>query len=276
MATVEWSIPFRLVTPLGTMTWNQFPGLMLDPQRCKARRGIRVVTDDIPVGDGEIFHRRWTKGYEIKIVGQAWRTKDEMMCEGQEELVTLRDVLYGHLWSLLRPAEDNNRIIWTPTGKPARMLNAIRILDIADPEIGNQGVVTFEFTVDSPFPYCISEAETTPTVSGGAFLPNDGNVPLYPVIQVHGGTGAFSIENNDTGAIYLYDSSRPGAQAIPGGSYGEIDMFRGGIIYMNGDGANLKPGIDVEFSNLITIEPGGSSITVNGASATFLLNDAFA
>ena len=158
------------------------------------------------------------------------------------------------------------------------MLNAIRILEIADPEIAQTGVVEFDFTVDSPFPYCISEAESVVTIpdGGSATLPNNGNVEFYPVLQVQGATGAFSIENNDTGDLYLYDGSRPGAASIGGGSYGEIDMFRGGIIYLNGDGANLKAGIDVEASSIIFIAPGGSDISVNGADVDFLLHDAFA
>lgn len=276
MPTVEWHIPFSIVTPRGTMTFNQFPGLMLDQTRCKASRRIRAVTEDIPMGDGEIFHRRFTAGYEMRFVGEAWRDENVMFCPGQEDIVDLRDQLYGHLWSLLRPPDDENRVIWTPTGKPDRLLNGIRLLSIEDPTIDDEGKVTFDFTVDSPFPYAISQAENVQTISGTSFVANAGNVEHYPVFKVHGGTGAFSIQNNGTGDVYLYDSSRPGAVGIGGGSYGEIDMFRGGIIYLNGDGANLKAGIDVEFSNLIYIRPGGDSISVFGASADILAHDAFA
>jgi hypothetical protein len=189
----------------------------------------------------------------------------------------MRDDLYGVLWSLLRPPDDGGRITWDSWCGSDRMLDAVRLLSIADPEEdAEEGATEITFVLDSPFPYAISAAETVVGLSGSATLPNNGNVEFYPVFKVNGPSGAWSIENNATGELYLYDGSRPGAQAIPGGSYAEIDMFRGGLIYLNGDQNNLKPGVDVEASDILTVAAGGTSYTINGASATVLMHDAWA
>jgi ribosomal 50S subunit-recycling heat shock protein len=53
-------------------------------------------------------------------------------------------------------------------------------------------------------------------------------------------------------------------------------MFRGGLIYLNGDSSNLKAGVDVEASDILTVQAGGSSFTIAGASADVLMHDAWA
>lgn len=157
------------------------------------------------------------------------------------------------------------------------MIDAARLLRLDDPdEDAESGCTEITVTIDTPFPYAIALFQNVIPMSGSTTLPNDGNVAFFPVFKVYGSTGAWSIQNNDTGELYLYDSSRPGASAIGSGDYAEIDMFRGGLIYLNGDGANLKAGVDVEASDILTVAAGGSSYSIFGASADALLNDAFA
>jgi hypothetical protein len=279
MPTVEWDIPFTISTPRGLLFLNQDIGngrqFMVNPEKSVARRGLRVITDPIPQGDGEIFHDRYANGYEMQFAVQLWNANEEIACN--QDLVEMRDELYGHLWSILRPVGiDGGAVIWTPSGLANRRLSAVRLLALADPDIGEGGVTEITFTVDSPFPYAISNDETVFLLTSIDILPNDGNIEFYPVAKVAGPTDGFTITDNETGDKYVYDGNRPGAQNIASGEYAEIDMFRGGLIYLNGDEDNLKPGIDVEESSILVVAPGGSSYTITGADADFLLHDAFA
>lgn len=280
MPTVEWDIPFDIQTPMGTLFLNQDIGggrqFMVNPENSVARRGLRVVTDPIPQGDGEVFHDRYANGYEMQFAVQLWDANEEIACD--ETLVDMRDELYGHLWSLLRPVIDGGAVLWVPSGHAQRRLSSVRLLSLADPDVGETGATEITFILDSPFPYAISADETTFLLTATDVLPNDGNVDFYPVVLVAGPTGGFTITNNDNGDKYVYDGSRPGAQNIASGEYAEIDMFRGGLIYLNGDEDNLKPGVDPEESSILIVASGGNSYTITGASAgaDFLLHDAFA
>jgi hypothetical protein len=278
--TVEWDIPFDITTPFGTLELNQPDGsgriFRVNQEKSVARRPLRVTTDPLPHADGEIFHDRFSEGYQMQFTIQLWQASDQVACDAA--LCEMRDELYGHIWSLLRPADDGGRITWTPSCGGNRLLDAVRLLELRDPEIGEgeEGLTEITFTLDSPFPYAISEVETVDNIAGSETLENDGNVTFYPVFKVNGATSGFTITNNDTGLSYVYDAGRPGAQSIPGGSYAEIDMFRGGIIYLNGNQDNLKPGVDVENSDILYIEAGGNSFTITGANADVLLHDAYA
>lgn len=278
---IDWETVFTIVSPAGNLALNADIGggrsYKVDPKKSVARRGVRVNTDNVPQGDGEIFHERFATGSELQLTVQLWDGNQNCACD--EVLVDMYDDLRGILWSLLRPSEDGGRVVWTPAGKDARMIDAARLLSLSDPEEdAERGCTEITFIIDTPFPYAITQAEDVVAMSDGVSLtlPNDGNVEFYPVFKVYGPSGAWSLENNDTGQIYLYNALRPGAASIGGGDYAEIDMFRGGLIYLNGDGANLKPAVDVEASDILTVAAGGSSYTLNGATADVLMHDAYA
>lgn len=278
MPTVEWNIPFSIQAPFGTLTLNEATGqrYLINQRRSVARRSIRAESDPIPHGDGEIFHDRYANGYEMQFAVQLW-DGDEIACD--EALCEMRDHLYGIIWSLLRPVDDGGRITWDPSCGDQRILDAVRLLSLQDPdEDAETGATEITFILDSPFPYAISLTESVVSMAASTptTLPNGGNVTFYPVFKVNGAASSFVIQNNDTSEQYRYSSALPGASSIPGGSYAEIDMFRGGIIYLNGDQDNLKAGVDVEDSLILTVAAGGQSFTIEGASATVLMHDAWA
>lgn len=294
MATAEWEIPFTFTTPYGERTgdalvFNADLGAVIDsnwsgrrfalrPQGCLAKRSVRSNTDPVPQGDGDIFHERFSTGYEMRFAVQLWETfsnDGEGKAACNEVRCEMRDFLYAHLWSLLRPANDGGRVQWDPSCGDPRILDALHLLAIEDPTEDEQGLWEVSVTVDSPFPYAISLFEDVVALTGTMTLPNDGSADFYPVFKVNGPTGAWSITDNETGMLYLYDASRPGALAIGSGDYAEIDMFRGGLIYMNGDQENLKAGVDVEASDILTVLAGGSSFTIAGATADVLMHDAW-
>lgn len=271
---IIWDRPMSVIAQFGTLLLNQQASdgylYLLNEKRSVARRGIRAATDSIPQGDGEVFHDRYAEGSEMQLAIQLWENADQIACD--DVLAAMYDTLRGVLWSLLRSDDDGGRIIWTPPGKPSRLLDAVRLLTLSDPEEDEEkGVTQITCVLDSPFPYAISLEERETALSGTVTLANNGNVEFYPVFHVHGPTSAFTITDNETGFQYVYDGA-----PIGGGDYAEIDMFRGGIIYLDGDQDNLKAGIDVLESDILTVQAGGSSFTIAGASANVLMHDAWA
>lgn len=274
---IDWTAPFDLISPLwGTLSLNTPDGngriYRLNPKKCVGRRNVRATTDPVPGGDGEIFFDRYATGSEMELAIQLW-DGGAIACD--DVLVDMYDDLRGWLWSLLRPEDDGGRLVWTPSGKSARLLDAIRLLSMSDPEEDSETFAT-EITcvLDSPFPYAISLTETVVNWTGTSSMPNNGNVEFYPVFKVYGPTSGFTISGG--GKSYVYDAGRPGAQSIGGGEYAEIDMFRGGLIYLNGDQDNLKPGVDVENSDILVVTPDSPNFTISGATADALMHDAWA
>jgi len=148
------------------------------------------------------------------------------------------------------------------------MLNAIRLLNIEDPQIADDGVVTFDFTVDSPFPYAISVAQSVVNINGfGGSITNNGNVEFWPVIKMYGDGGTiYNATTNQTIQI--------GSGCLGGGTYIEIDAFRN-TAYVDGDQANAKPCLDPIITEFFPLNPGINYIN-STASCDFLVNDAFA
>lgn len=275
---IDWACPFTIESDYGDLDLNQTDAqgrkFRINPKKSVARRGVRANNDNVPQDDGEIFHRRFATGSEMELVIQLWLGDNECACD--DHLVEMYDQIRGVAWGLLNPVDDGGRVRWTPSGQSERMMIAARLAALSDPEEDEKGCTEIRLTIDTPFPYAISAAENVVAMSGTVTLPNAGNAVFYPVFKVDGATGAWAITDNETGKIYLYDASRPGGQAIGGGDYAEIDMFRGGLIYLNGDQDNLKPNIDVEASDVLTVQPGGSSYTITGATGVALMHDAWA
>ena len=128
---IEWDIPARLETDLGTLYFNDpTPGsaqsgyLPLVEQECKATRSLRVASDQIPQGDGEIFHRRFRDGTEFELVVQLWEDEHNPAC-GQVRR-EMYEELIAHLNALVNP-QVHNRFIWQPSGYgDERMLESCR------------------------------------------------------------------------------------------------------------------------------------------------------
>lgn len=277
---IDWSAPFSIVTPSGTLPLNSDAGggrqYKLNPKRSVGRRGIRATKDSIPQGDGDIFHERFAEGSEMQLAIQLW-DNGKIACD--DVLVDMYDDLRGILWSLLRPADDGGRVIWTPAGKAARMIDAARLLSLNDPdEDAETGATELVCVIDTPFPYAIAEAQDVTTASGTFTVPNDGNVEFWPVIKVNcsGICGAFQIEA-DTGLLIDWDASYGGVSITAG--YAEIDTFKG-TMFLNGDEDDLSGSLVAIDSDFFPIAPGGTEVSAIGAGGfddvTFLTNDAWA
>jgi len=112
------------------------------------------------------------------------------------------------------------------------------------------------FAVVSPLPYVVdaTEVDTSLTSAVTATLTNIGSAGCYPVVEVNGPTSAFTLTKRRRVGLHgdpmslVFDASRPGAAAIPGGRHVEFDFFRN-TAYLDGSGTSYKPGIDIEASD---------------------------
>jgi hypothetical protein len=287
---VEWDQPAELQTQAGTLKLNQQDDsgywFILDHEKCSAGpTPLRVVTDNIPQADGDILHRTFKPGFQIKLAVQLWADAEHPAGVGG---VTGSGGAEGCgperrlMWELLtlhanRLLNEDGRYVWSPIDyTDDRMLDGLRLLEWPVPvDEGTLTVVTF--AVHSRFPYLIDATETDTSITDGntVSVVNAGTVDFFPVFKVYGPCSDFTITNNTTGLSLFYDSDLPGASGIAAGHYVEIDFFRD-TLYLDGDQANMKPGLDVVFSDFFPLVPGGNDISISGADCTCLSNNCFA
>lgn len=273
MIGIEWDVAASLTTNAGTLNFNVFPGLILDPHSCSATKLLRAPVDPIPQGDGDIIHRRFQNGYVYKIATQAFESNTAIACAADAR--SMGEELGRHVFAMLNAP---GRYCWSPSGYgDNRALDQARWFTGVTQSIGTGGVYQYEFEIDSPFPYAIDLTQTTPTISGGGSITNNGNTDFYPVVQIQGPSTGFSVISDTLLEGIFYDSTRAGALTIPGGQYAEWDTFKG-TIYLNGDGADMSAGINPDLSNLagpFRLIPGVNYLESNGASSVFLMNNAW-
>lgn len=305
---LEFENPWQLQTPQGTLEFNKqitvAPGLkgafILNPARCQGGTARRITRTNIAQASGEITHRKFKQGYVVELNAELY---EEYPGENPACDVLLRAM--GDLLSLhLEAVENNNgRLVWTPSANPAvndRMLVGARALGpsgieggsfvaVAVEREGSGTIVAVTFAFLSDRPYAIDAPQTTTALADGvpATLTNTGTSGYHPVFKVNGPTSAFTITNNSlldeqgNPLQIVYDSTLPGALAIAGGHYAEIDTFRD-TVYLDGNSSNLKPGIDVLETDFTAVDGSGflavgaNILEIVGATCDVLWQAAFA
>jgi hypothetical protein len=240
-----------------------------------------VTSDNIPQSDGQLNHRQYLTGYKMRLALALW-TGGSAACG--EDATRMLDALGLMLDGLRNPDTTVGpaRILWTPTGYQARMIDDLDLMEkpvVTVEPGGTEGIVTVTFGVVSEFPYEMSYSERTPaTLTGGTGLgntfTNQGTTRFWPVFQVHGPTHEFWLYNLTTSEALHYDASLPGASIIGTSEYVEIDMFRG-TVTLNGDQDNFLPGIDFLNTDFFALNPGDNDLALVGADAVVLWHDAW-
>jgi len=303
MPNLEFAVPHVLMSPLGSLTFNEVltagssggvdnAVFLIEPDGYKIVPTMRVTADNISQQDGSVLHPRFTSGlgatikvrYAISEDGIYPATVDgggQVVPACNSDLRLMHEHLILHLQALLTASATPNtsqRLIWFPTGLgDSRLLQAIQTLAWIDPVVGGTGDDDFTyvtFQVESPFPYAIDGTENTPSAltdgGGPVLLPNAGDAPVFPVIRVAGATSSFTITDTDTGEQVVYDGT-----AIAGGHYAEINFFDG-TVYLDGSSTDLGASLTATATDFFQIAPGGSHVEIVGASATVLYNNAYA
>lgn len=273
-AIPDWSVAMDLTAPYGNLVFNQqmTPAgqFILVPSECKFRIGVRATKSHIPQFDGDILHYRFLTGVELDMAVELWESAGDSLPACDDLLATMLDDLTGSLRSLLNAGDNAGRLSWLVSGQAARMLDDIRLLVYPDFQ-NNVAQPKVTFGLDSQYPYALQlEQYATPIASGATVvLANTGNADFYPVYQVAGTTSAFTITNVTTGESLVYSGT-----AITSPSYAELNAFKN-TVFLNGSGANLLNGVDINDSVFPKLIPGNNSVTITGADMTVLWQPAF-
>lgn len=272
MAVPDWTVQFDLTNPYsGTLSLNQETPTgyyQLDQEGCSLDFDVRSTKDNVPQANGSKLHHRFLTGAEMPLTVQLWETDDQVACD--ELLASMLDRLIGSVRSLLNSGDNEGRIAWPVAGNNQRMLDDVRML--VYPKFVMRGATPIvTFTLDSEYPYAQDLNQTLTTILDGATdtLSNTGSADYQPVFKVYGPTSAFTLTNLTTGIDFTYDAGLPGAVAIGGGNYAEIDTTRD-TIFLNGSGANLKAGVDELASDYWALIVGDNDVTITGADVDVL------
>jgi hypothetical protein len=289
-ANLEWDcIPAALTTLQGTLNFNT-PNvlgtgnggfLLLRREECRMGFALRSTVDDVSADDGSIVHKVLASGYEVRLSAELW---DQPGVDGTAGapasgavLVDLNDLLMRHL-NRCR-GDGLGRFLWTPSGAAQRMVDDLWWTDNEESSNGggNDQLWVVSWGMRSPFPYAQDAAEITDTITDGNSdtLTNDGTAAIYPVIKIYGPATDVTITNDANDGVIHYDSTQPGAVAIGGGDYVEVDTFRQ-TAFLNGDVANRLPGIDPFVTEFFKLEIGANLIGVTGADIDVLWQSAWA
>ncbi len=193
-------------------------------------------------------------------------------------LTQMLDDLTGALRSLLNAGDNQGRLAWEVDGGNERMLDDVRLLVYPVFTPGPPPSVTF--TIDSQYPYAQDLNQTRTPVADGVpvIVDNTGSADYQPVFLVNqlngvvdsGAVHTFTIQNLTTGEQFVYDDSLPGASPISaGGHYAEINTFAN-TIFLDGDGANLKAGVDELNSEYLSLPIGSSVIQIDDCDMDIL------
>ena len=291
MPLADWTVPFTLTssvysaTTLSLNTPVVFTAgtgtFFLRGEGCSLTNQVRQTKEFVPQEDGSILHRRYVAGMEMGLAVQLWQDTETIACDTlQQEML---DSLMGYAYGLLNAGDNQGRVSWVPSGgssvvSGSRMLDDIRLLSY--PVESQQPGSPYEvaFTVDCALPYAEDLTQSTIALDDvGVTVTNYGNRPVYPVWQLTGPFSQQSLTNMTNGDVFYYDDTFPGAPVIGPNEYIEIDTFRN-TAYLNGSGANCKPGINMELSDFFSIPPGSHTIVLSdpGSTGTALWNNAFA
>lgn len=286
MPNLEWDVPHQIVSPEGTLDLNVIDpatGLMyqIQPGGYKIVPTIRVTQDNVSQQRGSVVHPGYTSGLvaSMTVFYAKYPTLEapdfEAAC--QAEMMGMHQALMLHVQALMvaDPVDPNTsqRLIWTPTGLGQnRMIQAVQTLAWPDPAwVETPAGWAVTFSLYSPFPYAIDAEEDDTVVADGAtvLIPNAGDTPFYPVYEIDAGTSVFVITNeDDTSQIISYDGV-----AIGGGG-AEMVTFDG-TIFQDGSGADLIAGLDPPNTDFFPIQPGGTSVRIDGGSMTVKSNSAY-
>lgn len=283
MPNLDFDAPSQIISPRGVVSLNDMglgsSGLWWKvlPDSYKIVPTLRFVQDNVSQQDGSVLHPRFLSGQvatfkvEYRVATSAPEYNgacDEDLLEMSEQMILVCNSLRSNGPT---PA-TNQRFTWEAADSTSRGLIRVMLLGWPDP-VWTDPAWVVTVALETPFPYAIdlNQIDTPINDSGGpALVPNDGNMEFWPVIEVGPNGGFFTITNEDSGEVVVYNGA-----AIGGGDHLELDFFTG-TAYLNGDSTDEIDGIDPTSTDWFTIKPdGGTNVSIVGADADVLSNNAW-
>lgn len=253
----ELGIPYEIVTPKGTLTFNEFT--LNDYFRLESVRGmdaasVRALVQPLAQADGAR-------------VGDAYRGALTPVFAGviPYSTETLRrqnkDKLSSWLQSILRA---DGTLKWTPTGTTQRQ-RTCRLFDGPDlPGDAGQILYAFQFTLicQDPLAYSITEQTSgNISVNGAAVnVTNGGDVATWPKLRIYGAVTDPILKNNTTTKQVKLVGT------IADGDYIEVDTNPLRRSVLLDDGTVKVAMYDAATSEMFPLEPGVNAIECDGTS----------
>lgn len=286
----EFAIPHRLVTPSGTLIFNDWPndGLVLTGVSGNDGGIIRTSSDVRPQRDGAVIFPAYRGARQLVLEGS-------VAARSMASRLTLVDRLLAYA-DAIRQADGT--LSWGPSNGSGWRQSTVRLHD--NPQIGGSKIKTFQlplisgdpfaysqtlYTADTgsfgaigggwTFPFALPSGFGAASVSSSTFT-NAGTVPSAPVIRIYGSITAPVLRNLTTG-LYV---SLPGL-ILNTPDYIEIDMAKSTVLLNGLSAYPMISTVDVVYSNFWSLLPGANVVQLVGfnydgnAKARVIWRDAF-
>lgn len=304
MPNLEWDVPMTLKSSFGVVDLNSPYAqitdgvawlylVMNDDESYAIVPGkFRPVVDSVSQGDGSSIQPPFIDGLVATMTIGYWILPHGVDGEREpacgEDLRLMDQFLMGVLNGLRTFPVDvsTQQYAWLPSGNGGvtRLLEGVMLASWPTPDhsqSASQGgkLVRRKISIASPYPYALENEEIVTPIADGASgtLVNGGNIDQLPVLFVFGPATGVTVVNESSGLTLSYDSTRPGALAVPSGHTLEIDFAEGTCLLDGDPDLDYIAGLDPQATAYWPIKPNGPStpsgeqvVSVAGANVEFI------
>lgn len=245
---------------------------------------FRPVSDSVSQGDGSSIQPPYIDGLQATMSVSYWMCPDGNLESAvpacAEVLREMDQFLMGVLNGLRTFPTDvsTQQYAWLPTdnGGITRLLEGVMLAAWPTPDFSKgPPEVRRKVVVGSPYPYALQNDLITTVIPAGtsATVTNGGNIDQLPILFVHGPSTGVAVVNEASGLTVSYDSTRPGALAIPAGHILQIDFAEGTCLLDGDPDLDYVAGLDPAATDLWALKPndpsapGGSQVITVSAGA---------
>ncbi len=275
-ADVPINVPFA-----GDSSGIEWLFQILDPASYSIVPGkFRATVDSLSQTDGSSIQPPYIDGLVAtlelayyQLPGADGDSKGGPACK--EVLRLMDQLLMGALNSLRTYPTDvsTQQYLWTPTGATQRLLDGVILASWPAPDFTKgPPEVRRKFQLGSPYPYALTNApHTSPMIAPGTTvtITNAGNIEGLPILFMNGPSSFFQVTNLATGLSLTYDSTLPGALAVPTGHTLQIDFHQGSVLLDGNPDLDYIAGLAPGTSDFWPLIPGAQAILNSVSSVGF-------
>lgn len=246
---------------------------ILDPASYSIVPGkFRATVDSLSQTDGSSIQAPYIDGLVATLELSYWQVPGP---EGESEgapacaaiLREMDQMLMGALNSLRTYPTDvsTQQYLWSPTGLlTRRLLDGVILASWPTPDFSKgPPEVRRKFQLGCPYPYALTDApQTTIGIApgGSVVVTNGGNIAGLPILFIPGPCTFCQVTNVESGLSLTYDSTLPGAVAVPSGHTLQIDFHEVSVLLDGNPADDYIAGLDPGASDLWPLVPGDQEI----------------